>query len=95
MQFGLLSPFRDGDPTKHLFGLSRDNRSSCLQTLEPQTAFQRRDQTPQRGPETHRSTPIGYPFKMKAATASLAVAGGWAAPVFCGHAVGADAPKML
>jgi hypothetical protein len=58
-------------------------------------AFQRHDPTPQRGPETHSSTPIGYPFKLKAAAASPAVAGGCAAPVVCGPAVGADAPKLV
>ena len=55
----------------------------------PQPAFQRRDRTPRRDPETHGSTPRGYPFKLKAAVPS----GG--TPVFCGLASGADAPNWL
>jgi hypothetical protein len=31
----------------------------------------------------------------RAATASSAIADGWAAPVFCGPAAGADAPKLV
>ena len=71
-------------------------RSSTLKlNPEPRGAFQRRDQTPRRGPETHGSTPRDYPFKLKAVAASRAVAGECAAPVFCGRASGADAPKSL
>lgn len=50
---------------------------------------------PQRGPETHHSQPKDYPFKLKAAIASLAVTGERAIPVFCGLAIGADAPKSF
>src|SRR5206468_10825135 len=39
------------------------------------------------------SKPRGYPFKMKAALASLAVADGCAIPVIGGFATGADAPN--
>ena len=62
---------------------------------EPHGAFQRHDQTPSRGPETYSSTPKGYPFKLKAVVASLVVTDGCAIPVFCGLALGADAPKFF
>jgi hypothetical protein len=57
--------------------------------------FQCRDQTPRHGPETHSSKPIGYPFNLKAAASILFVAEESNAPVFCGLAIGADAPKFL
>jgi len=41
------------------------------------------------------STPKDYPFKLKAAFASPAVSDGCAIPVFCGLAIGADAPKIV
>jgi len=50
---------------------------------------------PRRGPETHSSQPKDYPFKLKAALASLAVGDGCASPVFCGLVIGADAPKSF
>src|SRR6266446_6392474 len=39
--------------------------------------------------------PSAIHSNLTAATASLAVAGGWAVPVFCGRAVGADAPNSF
>ena len=65
-----------------------------FETLEPQTAFQRHDQVPRRGPETHCGSPRASPFKAKAVAVSLAVTGGWTAPVFGGLGAGADAPKL-
>ena len=38
---------------------------------------------------------MGFPFNMKAALTSVALASERAIPVFCGHADGADAPKIL
>lgn len=59
-----------GSPAKHLFGLNRAVRSRSLRP-QPHGAFPRRDPTPRRDPETHSSKPRGYPFKVKAALASL------------------------
>src|SRR5688572_4370859 len=53
-------------PAKHLFGLNRAGQSLAL--AKPHRVFQPHDQTPWGGPETHCSTPTGYPFKAKAAT---------------------------
>src|SRR6266446_6856680 len=44
-------------PAKHLFGLNRASVKSCPLNPEPHGALQRRDPTPQRGPETHAVNP--------------------------------------
>src|SRR5262245_66346927 len=44
-------------PAKHLFGLSRASVQSQPGNPEPHGAFQRRDRTPRRGPETHAVNP--------------------------------------
>ena len=56
--------------------------------LGPRPAFQRGDRTPSRGPETLGRTPLSYPFKGKDGYPDRV-----GAPVFCGHALGADAPN--
>src|SRR6185503_8285820 len=44
-------------PAKHLFGLNRASVQSQPWNPEPHGAFQRRDPTPRRGPETHAVNP--------------------------------------
>jgi len=45
-------------PAKHLFGLHRASVKSCPWDPEPHGAFQHRDPTPRRGPETHAVNPL-------------------------------------
>src|SRR6185295_2963204 len=71
-----------------------DNQSSRHKAWSPSSLPARRSNAAARSRNTG-STPRGYPFKLKAATASLAVASKCAAPVFCGRAAGADAPKLV
>jgi hypothetical protein len=67
------SAARTWSPTKHLLGLNRVGQSPAR--ARPHRTFRCGDQTPSHGPETLGSQPRGYPFKLKAAPASPAVAG--------------------
>ena len=57
---------------------------------EPLPAFQHCDRTPQHGPETHSSKPLGYPFKCDDGCPDQV-----GTPVFCGRALGAETPNSI
>src|SRR5437867_10100838 len=57
LRLGFLLFSLGRSPAKHLFGLNRASVQSQPWNPEPHGAFQRRDPTPRRGPETQAVNP--------------------------------------
>ena len=81
-------------PAKRLFGLHRDSGSRTFSPSTPGCLPAPRSDAAARS-RNSCSTPSGFPFNVKTATPSRPASRACGAPVFVGHAGGADTPKSL